>query len=251
MKFIPETAAAPSSNRSLILANLIPIFGVLFNNWEVLDIVIFYWIETIIIGIYNVVKIYLAQGEMPKNDEEAAKAMGSVFEWLYNKSGENNLKNKKSTLNNYNTENHTKKYISIFFLIHYNFFILVQFILMIGFIAPSEVNPFYPMELFSFVNDNTTYLLLGILSLIISHGYSLYINYYKGKEYLTTHPSAQMFKPYIRIMIQQFVVIVGAFFLLIFNAPIFLLILLVLFKIVVDLISHNHSHSIRKTSNLS
>ncbi len=242
MGLLPRKTYAPETSVTLVLANLIPIFGVILYGWKVLDVVIFYWLETIIIGFFNVIKINMCQGKPPENDEEAAKAMGPFFEWAHEQGKKNKAENQtdfNSTKNDLGTAG--KTFISVFFLFHYNFFIFVQFFLIMGVISPSSGN----MDLFGtlkFIQENTDYLFLGILGIIFSHAFSLYMNFYKGEEYIHTNPGIQMFKPYVRIFIQQFVVILGAMFVLLFNSPMPLLILLVALKIIIDLVAHNISH---------
>ncbi|MHC5091316.1 MAG: DUF6498-containing protein [Planctomycetota bacterium] len=46
---------------ALLAANTIPLFGVLFFNWDSFSIVILYWAETFIIGFYNVLRMLLAK----------------------------------------------------------------------------------------------------------------------------------------------------------------------------------------------
>jgi len=46
-----------SSAIFLILANMIPIFGVLFWGWDAVSILVLYWLESVIIGILNIPKI--------------------------------------------------------------------------------------------------------------------------------------------------------------------------------------------------
>jgi Family of unknown function (DUF6498) len=66
----------------LLLANLIPLVGVLFFGWSLLTILVLYWLENGIVGIWNVPKIILAQGSLlprlPDLPESAAlSATGS------------------------------------------------------------------------------------------------------------------------------------------------------------------------------
>ena len=42
---------------ALILANLVPLAGVLWMGWEVGDVVLLYWIENLIVGVFNVLRI--------------------------------------------------------------------------------------------------------------------------------------------------------------------------------------------------
>ena len=46
---------------ALILSNLIPLAGVLLFGWSVFDLLITYWAENVIVGIWNVVKMLTAK----------------------------------------------------------------------------------------------------------------------------------------------------------------------------------------------
>ena len=47
---------------ALIVANAIPLFGVLFLGWNVWTILIVYWLENGIVGVFNVLKMLRAEG---------------------------------------------------------------------------------------------------------------------------------------------------------------------------------------------
>jgi hypothetical protein len=46
---------------SLLLSNLLPIFGVLFFRWNASEMLFIYWTETIVIGFYNILKMVAAK----------------------------------------------------------------------------------------------------------------------------------------------------------------------------------------------
>ena len=48
---------------ALIVANLIPLVGVLFLGWSVWNILVIYWLENGIVGVFNVLKMSTAAGE--------------------------------------------------------------------------------------------------------------------------------------------------------------------------------------------
>ena len=50
---------------SLIAANLVPLFGVLFLQWNIGSVLLSYWIESAIIGVYNVLKMWKAEEWVP------------------------------------------------------------------------------------------------------------------------------------------------------------------------------------------
>jgi len=47
----------------LILANLVPLVGVLYFDWSVLDILLLYWTESVIIGLVNVLRMANSQSD--------------------------------------------------------------------------------------------------------------------------------------------------------------------------------------------
>lgn len=47
----------------LILANLVPLIGVLLFGWRVIDILMLYWVENIVIGVINVARMVVCRGE--------------------------------------------------------------------------------------------------------------------------------------------------------------------------------------------
>lgn len=47
----------------LLINNLVPLFGALFLGWEIKNLVLIYWIESAVIGIYNVIKMVKARDE--------------------------------------------------------------------------------------------------------------------------------------------------------------------------------------------
>ena len=53
---IPLTLSSPSM-LALIASNLIPVFGAFFFGWRLADIMVLYWAESAVIGLFNVAKI--------------------------------------------------------------------------------------------------------------------------------------------------------------------------------------------------
>ncbi len=48
-----------ASGTALLLANAIPLLGVLFFNWSVGDVMLVYWAESAVVGIYNIAKMWI------------------------------------------------------------------------------------------------------------------------------------------------------------------------------------------------
>src|SRR5437588_10030322 len=49
----------------LLLANALPIAGVLFLGWTVFPLVLLYWLENVVVGGWNVARLLLAQPREP------------------------------------------------------------------------------------------------------------------------------------------------------------------------------------------
>jgi hypothetical protein len=45
----------------LILVNLVPVFGVLFLHWSLFSVMFFYWLESVVVGLYNIPKLLMAR----------------------------------------------------------------------------------------------------------------------------------------------------------------------------------------------
>lgn len=69
----PPEAASPSTEReapallsasgvALIAANLIPLGGVLFYGWSLPNILVLFWAESVVIGIYTILKMLVVEG---------------------------------------------------------------------------------------------------------------------------------------------------------------------------------------------
>jgi len=56
----------------LILANLIPLFGVLFWRWEVFPLMLLFWMENVILGIINVAKMIMVKSGNPRENTSKA-----------------------------------------------------------------------------------------------------------------------------------------------------------------------------------
>ena len=47
---------------ALVIANLVPLAGVLFFEWRVFDVLMLYWVENVVIGVINVLRMAVCQG---------------------------------------------------------------------------------------------------------------------------------------------------------------------------------------------
>lgn len=69
----PDNFKLDLSTVFLIVSNLIPLFGAIYLGWNVGAIIVLYWLENVVIGIFNVIKI------MSLPAHRAAKIGSSTF----------------------------------------------------------------------------------------------------------------------------------------------------------------------------
>ncbi|MCD4795451.1 MAG: DUF6498-containing protein [Bacteroidales bacterium] len=202
----------------LIAVNLFPLLGVLFFDWDAIMIVMFYCIETFIIGLFNAAKMILSKVDSPQKYLSENKTSNGQFTDIQGNPG------------------CIKIFLVPFFLFHYNIFVISQTVA-IYFISTE----FFENEI-SIQNFLTYDFIVTVLLIILSHAYSFYKNYIGKEEYKKISVQQLMSLPYKRIIIQQVTVIAGVFLIILFQGPIGFLILLIGLKLIVDIRAHNKSH---------
>jgi len=196
---------------ALVVANLIPLIGVLFFGWSVWNILVIYWLENGIVGLINVLKMAVATG-----DEVTP---GVTF-----------------MVNGRPATSATKMGLIPFFIVHYGIFWFVHGIFVLTLPA-----------FFSLMSDDGMTLDLGpvvfaALGLAISHGLSFWWNFLHGGEYRRTAAAALMFAPYRRLVALHITIIFGAFAVMFTGAPAAAVAVLVAIKTAIDLGLHLAEH---------
>lgn len=206
--------------KALILANLIPLFGVLFLGWNAGALLLIYWLENIVIGFYTLIRMFYACG---------TKAIGIAIFFMI--------------------------HYSAFCGVHGLMVMMLSvtagegsmleggdegFILFLPFLLVAEV----------FRNIATFHpglLTLPLLSFVISHGISTVMNNLIGKEDQGRKAESIMSDPYRRVAILHVALIFGAGAIILSGAGSVMPILLLLIgmKIGLDLFEHNRNHRIR------
>jgi hypothetical protein len=190
----------------LVAANLVPLGGVLFFGWSTFEVVFLFWVENIIIGFYNVLKM-LTSGLLAG----PAVAVGAIF-------------------------------LTAFFIFHYGMFCSGHGFFVIVLLGRGEIS----------LQSDTMFLgaysvawrlartSLGyaMLSLLLSHGFSFYENFLKGREYERVSVQQLMAAPYSRIVVLHLAIIFGGMLVLAFKSPVGILLVLIVMKIVLDLKFH-------------
>ena len=187
---------------ALILANLVPVGGVLFFGWEVFPLMFLFWSENVIVGAFNVLKMIFAGGG-------GAAGQASKF------------------------------FIIPFFCVHYGLFTFVHGIFVIalfgGGLRPGAGLPNSGM-FWRVMQEN--HLGWAILGLAVSRGISFATNYLGNGEYKNITAPMLMMQPYGRIVVLHIAILGGGFLMLALHSPALGLILLVALKTALDLAGH-------------
>lgn len=185
------------SDYFIIAANLIPVYGVLFEGWSAKEVFLVYCLETIIVGIFNLIKMGIVTS-IRKTDT-----------W-------------------YNGPNRSKQHgllFMFFFLMHYGLFVVVQmgiFFGVSGMAQGSSINVFSFFYKWPQLLSKEAYIMLG--AFIISYGFSMVYNFILSGQYRSVTLMYLMFQPYMRIFIQQITVIIGSMFLIFGAGKVFIII---------------------------
>lgn len=224
-----ELYRATSSERAivaLLAANAIPIVGVLFLGWSLHTILVLYWLENGIVGLWNVPKIALAQGPLVPQPgilggTEPAGQLPTVTRSMASEVGQL-----------------AKVAIIPFFLFHYGMFWLVHGVFV--FVLPEFASLSGGSDAFGGIRWSA--VLLGGVAMFLSHGASFAFNYLGRGEYRTASPGRQMGSVYGRVVILHLTILFGAFAVGFLGAPIVALLILVVLKSVLDLGLHLREH---------
>jgi hypothetical protein len=189
----------PPSALALVLANAIPLVGVLAFHWSIFAVVLLYWCENVVVGAVNVLKILFAQ----------PRSLGT---------------------------NAVKLFLIPFFIVHYGMFTLVHGIFVLVLFGP-RTNAF--PSVFAFTQAiRQSGIGLGVLAIAVSHGFSFLTNYLGSGEYRQASPQVLMGQPYARVVVLHITILAGGFATQALGAPAAALVVLVVLKTAIDFKAH-------------
>lgn len=219
----------------LIAVNLALIFAVITWQWNVFDIVFLYWVENLVIGAINVLKMLFCYPDIN------AMAGGA----------DKNILRETAMQKGYSEERTTKimKWAPIvlnlgaklffipFFIIHYGMFCYGHGVFVFALFSDGSLNT-GAKDATEALKMLTPHMRLAIGLLAASHLFSFLRNFIGANEYKHTNPVALMMRPYGRIVVLHLTILLGGMLAMVFGDPIGLLIVLILFKTLVDLAMH-------------
>ncbi len=178
-----------------------------------------YWLECVIVGLFNVLKMFLVPIKLgPAADEHPVG--GFILRTL------------------------GRLFCSAFFLFHYGFF-LVCCLALIGGIEGEEMK----IRRLSSSQDLTQVhdLLMASLFLVAGHAISFVWNYVVKKEYRQRTMQDQMIKPYGRVFVMFFSLVIGGILVSSLRLPVLLMVVFVAIKIAADLYAHFSDHGVNRS----
>ena len=190
----------------LIAANLLPVYGVLFLDWQVFPVLLLFWMENVVVGVLNVFKMLLASPSRPVG-------------WV------------------------AKAFMVPFFCFHYGMFTLVHGVFVFGLFGgyfTSGAGLPDGTALSRAVGEFG--LGWALLALCLSHVASFVINYLGKGEFRQASLSRLMQQPYGRVVLLHVTIVIGGFLVMMLGSPVFALLLLVSLKGFIDLLAHIREH---------
>ncbi len=180
----------------IIVSNLVPVFGAWFLGWSAIEVFIVYALETLIVGVITVLKLFIAT--------------------LY--------RGKDNWYNNGQTTRVSGLFFILFFVLHFGLFAAVQtaiFSNAAGLVPRGGGLFHFFLHWYDYINRDVAWMLLAF---VISYLARDLIPFVLRQDYKKYSMMWLMFRPYGRIIIQQFTVIIGSMFLSFGLGKIFILV---------------------------
>ncbi len=187
-----------SSALALVAANMVPLYGVIVLHWKVGPILVFYWVENLAVGFFNLFKMARARGPL----------------------GDANM-----TLNGRPVTADSRKALMFFFALHYGGFTLGHGVFVMVMFAAGMANLLGQIG-------------LALLVLFLSHGYSYLRNFIGRGEYLNVPFTRLFWQPYARVIVMHLTIIGGGALAASLGSPLGALLVLVGLKTLIDLVAH-------------
>lgn len=238
----------------LIAANLIPLAGVLAWDWSVFHVVVVYWLENVLLGAINVIKMITCSPDPEqielKYKQRIIEKQGKVSDEEIRKAVEfsHKLEANKGKLG---ALHHASKLFFIpFFTFHYGFFCLIHGIFVFALLGKGEPGGGAIGFSTSILDEGAELLeraiqvggFWAVLGLLVSHLFSFAVNYLGKGEFRRTAAPILMIAPYGRIIVLHIAILLGALVVMVLGSPVFLLAILIVGKIILDLKFHNRAH---------
>lgn len=208
---LPALRSSVPSAVVLVVANLLPLYGVLFLDWPVFPLVVLFWMETVLIGVLNVLRMLCAKPFNP---------------WLW----------------------FPKVFLVPFFCVHYGMFTIGTGILVFAlfggakYVDLPEYATLRPDAAVHALMPEFEKVWLPSAALAASHLFSFFWNYLGRGEFRRARLLGLMLAPYLRVIALQLTIFLVAFGAMRLGSPLWALLPLLGVKIGIDLHAHLKEH---------
>jgi hypothetical protein len=200
----PRIAFTPSAI-ALITANALPIFGVIWLDWDVYPVILLYWLENGVIGLFTILRLLFSRS--PEPHKLSMKLLGTPFFCIHYGG----------------------------FWIGHGLFVLVAF----GPLKSHGIPTLQMLGVTALDAIRVNALWFALVGLAVSHAYSFIWNFLlkgeQNKAYIVELQEA----PYSRVVVLHVFIILGGFLMMQLHSPVLGMITLTILKTVFDLWSHS------------
>jgi hypothetical protein len=199
-----------ASALTLIVYNFLPIAGVIFWDWSLFTVLLLYWLESGVIGFFNMFKIGMARAPFDESFR----------------------------INNQPPGPNARLFVLLFFPFHYGVFWIVHGVFVFMYFGFGFLPGVDPGSVDGFAGLDARGIGIAAVAMLISHTLSFLMVFVGDREYMSISPDRQMMQPYSRVLVLHGTILGGAWVVTQAGTPMAALALLVVLKMCIDLILH-------------
>lgn len=211
-----QKIARDPSAIGLVLANLITIGLAVVFQWGAFEAMMLYWCQSIIVGFFAIFRMMVVPfGQSVKKDSMQNSLLRNILFFPF------------------------RLLMIGFFIFHFGMFNVVHlFFINIFGAGLWDVDYDISLALNGFFFDSA--VLFAIASFFVVHFISLILHWGELKE---SDIGREMSRPYVRVIVMHFSIILGTFFMMALGNQVWLLVVFMLIKTVVDVGTHLAEHA--------
>lgn len=207
-----STPLDPTTRTSLtvlVIANLVAAVGVLAFGWDPYQLLVLYWSETFVIGLWTVPRILMAQASFGPTPN--------------------------------------KLVLVPFFCVHFGVFMVAHLAFIHALTAASGAFSIVRSGVIPSASDSLSLpfdltAVIAVIGFMVSHGVSFMLHYIGQGERLRTTPQMAMMRVYPRVIVMHLAILGGAFLMTLLAMSGGVLLILVIGKTLLDAKLHKRSH---------